>query len=153
MLFTACQESQRIPKPRGGSGGGKPGPGDPGEGEDGNDDFTWHLSEDFVIDYILRDLGLPNLTKPVQGEIPKNKIERAGYASDGPSQNLHLVKSKLKKVARMNAVKGALNNRIIALLEEEKSILSSYNSKSGAKTEENSDKLPGRKITKQERCL
>ncbi len=140
------KKGQRIPKPRGGGGGGGSGPGDPGDGENGTDDFTWHLSEDFVLDYILRDLGLPNLTKPVQGEIPEDRIERAGFSSHGPTPKRHLVRSKLKKIPRVLAAEKGPNDQIIALLEEEKGILSSYNDSSRGSLQENPDiKLSRRK--------
>ena len=121
--FTA---GQRIKRPNGGGGGGGSGDGASEDGS-GEDDFVFHLSEEEFLNYLFEDLELPNLIKRNEQDAVQTKPKYAGIISDGPPNKLHLARSKRSKMSRMAAANGRYNQDIVALLQEERDLLDSWN--------------------------
>lgn len=88
-----------IARPDGGEGGG--GPGDSGEGED---DFTFALSEDEFLDLFLEDLELPDLAKRQVLGLEEPEPRRAGYQSSGPPASLSVARTMRNSLSRRIAL-------------------------------------------------
>ena len=113
----------RLPRPTGGGGGrGKDGA-DSGSGEDS---FVYHLSEEEYLNILFEDLELPNMVKEVAEDDKQIKLEHAGYSHSGTNNRLSLIRSKIQKTMREVPVRRGANEKILALLSEEKAILSRY---------------------------
>jgi uncharacterized sporulation protein YeaH/YhbH (DUF444 family) len=117
----------RLPRPSGGSGGSEGSP----DG-DGEDDFKYRLSEQEVMDLILEDLELPNMHKRGAKDTENTTLEHAGFSHTGTFNRLHLVRSKFEKTKREIFMNKGANEKILALLGEERDILSQYNPESRA---------------------
>lgn len=112
----------RLPKPEGASGSGSKGSPD-GEGEDS---FVYHLSEQEFLNLLFEDLELPNLFKLGADDDQLTTLEQAGFSHTGSHNRLCLIRSKLEKTKREVCMNRKTNERILALLNEEKEILSVY---------------------------
>jgi len=89
----------RIARPDGGEGSG--GPSDSGEGED---DFTFALSEDEFLDLFLEDLELPDLAKRQVLGLEEPEPKRAGYQSSGPPASLSVGRTMRNSLSRRIAL-------------------------------------------------
>jgi uncharacterized protein len=91
--------NDRIPRPGGGEGGG--GPSDSGDGED---DFTFALSEEEFLDLFLEDLELPDLAKRQVLGVEEPEPRRAGYQSSGPPASLSVSRTMRNSLSRRIAL-------------------------------------------------
>lgn len=104
-----------IDKPQGGAGQGA-GQGDASDSGEGEDDFVFTLSKEEFMQVFFEDLALPNLVRSALAEVPEWKSQRAGFASDGTPNNLHVVRSMRGALGRRIAL-GAASRREIEELE------------------------------------
>jgi len=110
-------QGDRIERPKGGQGGagGKGQASDSGEGED---DFVFSLSKEEFMQVFFEDLALPHLVRTQLAEVPEWTYRRAGFASDGTPNNLHVVRSLRGAIGRRVAI-GAGARRALRELEDE----------------------------------
>jgi hypothetical protein len=109
----------QIRKPRQGAGGSGKDAATSGEGED---DFTFTLTQDEVLDIFFEDLELPNLIKTTLKEISSLSYRRAGVTSSGSPTNINLIRTMRNSFGRRLALKRprtevleALKERLFAL--------------------------------------
>src|SRR5579863_3214628 len=92
----------RIDKPKGGQGGrGRQGAND-GDGEDA---FTFALSEEEFLDLLFEDLELPDLIKASMKDAKLAEPRRAGYSSDGVIPNLNVLRTMRQSLSRRLALR------------------------------------------------
>jgi uncharacterized protein len=91
-------EGDRIPRPEeeGGSG-----PSGDGEGED---DYTFALSQEEFLDLFLEDLELPDLAKRQVLGLEEPVLRRAGYQSAGPPAALSVSRTMRNSLSRRIAL-------------------------------------------------
>lgn len=94
----------------------------------------YHLSEKEALDILFDDLALPNMIKKTMMGNHVTTLEHAGFSKSGPFNRLSLVKSKQEKIKRELFMNRTSNERLITLLEEEKTILLKYAGDTVAKT-------------------
>ena len=117
------RKGDELEKPPGG-GGGRGTDGSP-DG-DGEDDFTFHVTEDEFLEMLFEDLELPNLTKVGDQDTTKTKSVPAGLSSDGPPNKLDLARSVQKRMGRRISAANPSKKAILELKEEQRDILKSY---------------------------
>ena len=94
----------RIEKPKGGQGGrGRQGSKD-GDGEDA---FTFALTEEEFLDLLFEDLELPDLVKSSLKDAKLAEPRRAGYSSDGMIPNLNVLRTMRQSLSRRLALQAA----------------------------------------------
>lgn len=143
----------REQRPEGGGGGAGSQASNQGDGED---DFTFHLSEEEFYNFLFEGLELPNLNKAGQQDSTRTKSERSGTVSDGTPNNLDLVRSIKKRMGRGFAFKGKQNAELVSLWEQKLSILNEYNDQALSAFERsiaNETLTNGIKIKKIEKCI
>ena len=92
----------RIDKPKGGQGGrGRKGADD----GDGDDDFTFALTENEFLDLLFEDLELPDLIKASLKDAKLAEPRRAGYSADGLIPNLNVLRTMRQSLSRRLALK------------------------------------------------
>lgn len=92
----------RIDKPKGGQGGrGRQGAKD-GDGEDA---FTFALTEEEFLDLLFEDLELPDLIKSSLKDAKLAEPRRAGYSSDGLIPNLNVLRTMRQSLSRRLALR------------------------------------------------
>ena len=92
----------RIEKPKGGQGGrGKQGAKD----GDGDDPFTFALTEEEFLDLLFEDLELPDLIKSSLKDARLAEPRRAGYSSDGLIPNLNVLRTMRQSMSRRLALR------------------------------------------------
>jgi len=116
----------KLKKPPGGGGGGS-GEGEASDDGVGEDEFSFHISEEEFLEYLYEDLELPNMDKETQTDSDQTERARAGFVSQGPYSQLDLVRSKRKRIMRLGAAKRPYNDKILELLTEQVGILDEYN--------------------------
>lgn len=106
-------EGDEIKKPpqQGGQGRGK----DASTSGDGEDDFSFTLSQDEVLDIFFEDLELPNLVKTALKEIKTWNWRRAGFTTAGTPNNLNLVRTMRNSFGRRLAMRRPKPEDIVAL--------------------------------------
>ncbi len=123
VVHTGNQEhvtGDRLPRPRGGQGGGHGSQAsDSGEGED---DFVFTLSKDEFMQIFFEDLALPHLMRTQLADTPEYKTHRAGYSTGGTPNNLDIVRSLRGAHGRRLAL-GASSRRELAQAEQEAALL------------------------------
>lgn len=109
-------EGDKVKKPpqSGGAGGQGKEASDDGEGED---EFTFTLTQDEVLDIFFEDLELPNLAKTSLKEVTKMAYKRAGITVAGAPTNLNLVRTMRNSYGRRLALKRPKKEEIEALKE------------------------------------
>lgn len=86
-----------IPRPPSGAGGqGNQGAPD----GDGGDEFVFEISQEEFLHYFFDGLALPDLVKRVLTGENQFRVKRAGFATDGPPNNLDLVRTMRQSQAR-----------------------------------------------------
>ncbi len=106
------QVGDAIPKPpSGGGGSGQEGSPD-GEGEDA---FVFTLSKDEFLDIFFEDLALPNLEKRKLAKLKADRVQRAGYTTDGPTSKLAYGLTMRNSLARRIALKRPKSEEVEAL--------------------------------------
>ena len=106
----------RIKRPKGGQGSGS-GQGQASDQGEGDDDFTFALSKEEFMQVFFEDLALPHLVRTQLAETPEWKSHRAGYASDGTPNNLHVVRSMRGAIGRRIAI-GSGSRRELREMEQ-----------------------------------
>ncbi len=92
----------RLDKPKGGQGGrGRQGAQD-GDGEDA---FTFALSEEEFLDLLFEDLELPDLIKASLKDAKLAEPRRAGYSADGLIPNLNVLRTMRHSLSRRLALR------------------------------------------------
>ncbi len=110
----------KIPRPKGGSGGGKKGSPD-GEGED---DFVFHLTRKEFLEIYFEDCELPNMIKTeLFSGIDEYKWKRAGITTAGNPTNLDLVRSFRQSLARRIVFGKKDKEELLCKLEGEMALL------------------------------
>jgi uncharacterized sporulation protein YeaH/YhbH (DUF444 family) len=105
----------RIKRPiNGGQGQGRRAS-DSGEGED---EFSFEISQDEYLDMLFDDLELPNLKKNQLRKMTRSKTVRAGFTNDGVPTNINIVRSLRSALSRRVAM-GAEPRRRLHELEAE----------------------------------
>lgn len=90
-----------IEKPKGGAGGGGTEGSDSGEGED---DFTFDLTQEEFLDFFFDDLELPNMVKKQLKDLENYKWSKAGFSSTGMPANLSVMRSMRNAIGRRLAL-------------------------------------------------
>jgi len=96
-------EGDQIKKPRQGDGQGRGK--DAASGGDFEDDFTFTLSQDEILDIFFEDLELPNLIKTSLKEIKTFSWRRAGFTTSGAPTQINLVRTMRNSFGRRLAMK------------------------------------------------
>ena len=91
----------KLPRPQGGGGGGSGKASDSGESEDA---FTFALTREEFLEFFFEDMELPDLVKTQLAQIPRTKLRRGGYRSDGTPSNLSIVRTMRESLARRIAL-------------------------------------------------
>ncbi len=103
-----------LPKDQGGGGSGSEGSLD-GEGEDA---FSFVLSQQEYLDIFFEDLELPNLAKRALAVTESHSLQRAGYSVSGSPANLAVGRTMRNSLSRRFALRRP-KQEDIARLEEE----------------------------------
>lgn len=139
-------QGDKIKKPRGGGGAGGSDRGEPSDSGEGDDDFSFILTEEEFLNFVYEDLGLPNLKKKTAEDLEMYEIKRKGNTSDGSPSRLDLVKSKRQQIARVVAAKRPKDKTIHEALKE---LFVLY----GGSQEELKKLVKGRKLAKSNEAL
>jgi len=108
-------EGDLLEKPKGGGGGaGHEGSPD-GEGED---DFSFALSNDEFVNILFEDLELPHMIPKENRVVKKWEIARSGYTNEGNPAQLNLEKSMVNSIGRRIALQKPKLKKIRELEEE-----------------------------------
>ncbi|MGB0834627.1 MAG: YeaH/YhbH family protein [Psychrobium sp.] len=115
------QEGDKIerPKQQGGQGSGD---GDASNEGVGEDEFTFEISHDEYLDLLFEDLALPNLEAKHNSDAQEYKISRHGFSEVGLPNNINIVRSLKKSIARRIALTSS-SKRELKVLEEQLSEL------------------------------
>ena len=84
----------------------------------GEDEFTFHISQDEFLNFMFEDLALPNLVKKQLKSTTDFEIHQAGFTSFSSPDKLHLIRSLRAAYARRIALSGTRNKEIIELKKE-----------------------------------
>ena len=106
----------KVPRPQGGAGG--QGGGKAGNSGDGEDDFTFTLSQEEFLNFLFEDLALPNLVKRRLAGVETWEWQSAGIVSEGNPAKINIVRSLRAATSRRIAL-GAGKRRQIAENEAE----------------------------------
>jgi uncharacterized sporulation protein YeaH/YhbH (DUF444 family) len=106
----------QIEKPR--SGGGSGGGGQASESGESDDPFVFALSENEFLDILFEDLELPDLVKASLKDIVSTEPRRAGYANDGATPNLNVLRTMRQSLSRRIALRRPTEARIRSLTDE-----------------------------------
>jgi uncharacterized sporulation protein YeaH/YhbH (DUF444 family) len=102
----------RLPRPKGGEGGGGRKASDSGEGDDA---FGFELSRDELLDIVFDGLALPNLVKRQLRGDANCKPAHAGYTSDGAPTRIDVLRTVRSAQARRVALGAASRRRLLEL--------------------------------------
>ncbi len=105
----------RMPRPKGGSGGGGSQASDSGEGMD---EFQFQISHDEFLEVMFEGLELPNLVKRQLAGSDVFKSVRAGYSSVGNPNQINIVRSMRGALARRTALVGRPRRELREALKE-----------------------------------
>jgi uncharacterized protein len=110
-------QGDRIPKPPGGAGGGGGGKRatDSGESED---EFSFVLSREEVLDLFFEDLELPDMVKLYLKENANKKPRRAGYSVSGSPANINVGRTMRSSFGRRIALRRPKLEEIQAIADE-----------------------------------
>ncbi|MEQ1754049.1 MAG: YeaH/YhbH family protein [Micropepsaceae bacterium] len=109
-------EGDQIKKPRSGEAGGRGK--DASTSGEGEDDFSFTLSQDEVLDLFFEDLELPNLVKTSLKEIKTFNWRRAGLTTSGSPNQINLVRTMRNSFGRRLAMRRPKVEEIEALKNE-----------------------------------
>lgn len=109
-------EGDQIKKPRQGEAGGRGK--DASSSGDGEDDFSFTLSQDEILDLFFEDLELPNLVKTSLKEIKSYTWRRAGMTTSGSPTQINLVRTMRNSFGRRLAMRRPKIEEIEALQTE-----------------------------------
>lgn len=106
-------EGDQIKKPRQGESGGRGK--DASSSGDGEDDFSFSLSQDEVLDLFFEDLELPNLVRTSLKDLRVTTWRRAGLTTSGSPNQINLVRTMRNAFGRRLAMKRPKSEEIEAL--------------------------------------
>ncbi|MFN9975860.1 MAG: YeaH/YhbH family protein [Phycisphaerae bacterium] len=109
-------EGDQIKKPRQGEAGGRGK--DASTSGEGEDDFSFSLSQDEVLDLFFEDLELPDLVKTSLKDIRTTSWRRAGLTTSGSPNQVNLVRTMRNAFGRRLAMKRPKPEEIEALKAE-----------------------------------
>lgn len=109
-------EGDQIKKPRQGEAGGRGK--DASTSGEGEDDFSFTLSQDEILDLFFEDLELPNLVKTSLKEIKTYTWRRAGLTTAGSPTQINLVRTMRNSFGRRLAMRRPKLEEIEALKTE-----------------------------------
>ena len=110
----------KVNRPQGGQGGGGgKNASDSGEGED---DFSFTLSQEEFLDFMFEGLELPNLVKRQLSGVEEFKKVRGGIANEGQPGRINIVRSLRAANMRRIALTAGKRKRLLELEEELKII-------------------------------
>ena len=95
-------EGDQIKKPRQGESGGRGK--DASSSGEGEDDFSFTLSQDEILDLFFEDLELPNLVKTSLKEIKTYSWRRAGMTTSGSPNQINLIRTMRNSFGRRLAM-------------------------------------------------
>ncbi|WOI52796.1 YeaH/YhbH family protein [Parvularcula sp. LCG005] len=107
-------EGDRLRKPPSGQGGGGKDASDSGDGED---NFSFTLTQEEFLDIFFEDLELPNLVKTSLKQMENWKYRRAGMTSVGSPTNMNLLRTMRNAHGRRLAL-GRPSSAAISELKE-----------------------------------
>jgi uncharacterized sporulation protein YeaH/YhbH (DUF444 family) len=87
----------------------------PGYDGDGQDDFTFNITAQEMVDALFDELELPNLIKKQLSNINEYKYKRAGFVTHGLPSNLNVIRSYRNALGRQIAMEGAIDDEIAEL--------------------------------------
>jgi uncharacterized sporulation protein YeaH/YhbH (DUF444 family) len=102
-------------RPQGAGAGDGSGEGKASNSGIGEDEFTFHISQDEFLDFMFEDLALPNLVKKQLKSTTNFETHQAGFTSFSSPDKLHLIRSLRAAHARRIALSGTCNKEITAL--------------------------------------
>jgi uncharacterized protein len=105
----------QIEKPSAGQGGSGKKASDSGEGEDA---FSFALTEDEFLNILFDDLELPDLVKASLKDAKLHELRRAGYSSDGTTPNLNVLRTVRTSMSRRLALRRPTTDEVRALEDE-----------------------------------
>jgi uncharacterized protein len=108
-------EGDQIKKPRQGEGQGRGK--DASQGGEFEDDFSFTLSQDEILDIFFEDLELPNLVKTALKEVKVFSWRRAGMTTSGSPNQINLVRTMRNSFGRRLAMKRPKEDEIELLRE------------------------------------
>jgi uncharacterized protein len=114
-------EGDKIPRPKGGEGSG--GGGKASNTGDGEDDFSFTLSQEEFLDFMFEGLELPNLIKQQLSGLEEFKTIRAGVANEGQPGRINIVRSLRSANMRRIALTGGKRRQLNEYEEELETIL------------------------------
>ena len=82
-----------IDRQKGGGVGDGSDKGFAGDSGIGEDEFTFHISQDEFLNFMFEDLALPNLVKKQLKSATDFEIHQAGFTSFSSPDKLHLIRS------------------------------------------------------------
>ncbi|MFN9355520.1 MAG: YeaH/YhbH family protein [Alphaproteobacteria bacterium] len=109
-------EGDQIKKPRQGEAGGRGK--DASTSGEGEDDFSFSLSQDEILDLFFEDLELPDLVKTSLKDIRTTSWRRAGLTTSGSPNQVNLVRTMRNAFGRRLAMKRPKPEEIEALKAE-----------------------------------
>lgn len=85
-------QGDRTPRPpeQGGQGGGGSGASDSGEGED---DFSFDITQEEFLNFMFEDLELPNLVKRQLSGLEEFEYKRGGISNEGSPGKVNIIRS------------------------------------------------------------
>jgi len=108
-------EGDMVERPKGGAGKGGSEASDSGEGED---DFSFVLSEEEFLNFMFDGLELPNLIKRQLSGTEEFKKVRAGIANEGNPGKINIVRSLRSANMRRIALTAGKRRRLLQLQEQ-----------------------------------
>jgi uncharacterized sporulation protein YeaH/YhbH (DUF444 family) len=105
-------QGDRIPRPEGGGGEGGSKASDSGEGED---DFSFTISQEEFLNFMFDGLELPNMVKRQLSGVEEFKKVRAGVANEGSPGKINIVRSLRSANMRRIALTGKKRKRLAEL--------------------------------------
>ncbi|MEM9989451.1 MAG: YeaH/YhbH family protein [Pseudomonadota bacterium] len=108
-------QGDRLRKPPSGQGGGGKDASDSGEGED---NFSFTLTQDEFLDIFFDDLELPNMVKTSLKDMETWKYRRAGLTVAGSPTNMNLVRTMRNAHGRRLALHRPSTDEVNALKEK-----------------------------------
>ena len=109
-------EGDQIKKPRQGEGQGRGK--DASTGGEFEDDFSFTLSQDEILDLFFEDLELPNLVKTALKEIKVYSWRRAGMTTSGSPNQINLVRTMRNSFGRRLAMRRPKEDEIEELRQK-----------------------------------
>jgi len=105
------QTGDRVERPKQSSGQGS-GDGEASDEGVGTDEFNFEISREEYLDLLFDDLELPNLEAKDNDDLMEYKITRAGFSNVGQANNINIIRSLKKSIARRIALTGATRRRL-----------------------------------------